>query len=187
MSAPGVLRLRVRSGRHAAIVGALIQTRVTPLAGHLQGLAPALAPLPAFGRKLCDASRRKRKSDFVDLWSVKKSEALAGFHYLSVFVLYPDIPDTFLTADERAAVHEIVIALATKLVARSGKKRLSRAEAERWIAASQQKYPASEDDPQTVDPAYMRRLKRRLQREDAIGRTPVNPIPSFLFALLAPK
>lgn len=181
-----------RVGGHvAAIVGALIDVRVGPHVGWLTGTP--LGDLPAFGRKVRGAVTRKRKAtDLLTLWMMPKSQAEAGFFYLSLFS-HPLVPESFLTAEESGAVREMVIALADALLAKRGQRRLSREAAEQRVAAwTASSLPPSRNeslavvDDRCVDDRWQRRLRRRLEREDVLRRTAVNAIPPRLLLLLAP-
>jgi hypothetical protein len=181
MSSKGAVGPLQVSAQDAAIIAAIIEARVAPHAARLD--ATPLASLPAFGRKLGAAAKRKRRSRaLIGVWNLQRLEALAGFYYLALFTL-PDA-DAFLTAKEISAVHEILLALATALAARRGKRRLTRREADRRVRAWQE--PAICEEDLQVDKRWKQRLQRRGEQEDLRGRTLVNPIPSVLLNLLAP-
>ena len=167
------------SRQYAATVGALIEARTSR--HDLKGTP--LAALPEFGRKLRAAANRKRTSgDPIALWTVERTEAPAGFRYLTLFT-HPLVPESFLTTDELTAVREVTLALATALLARKGAKRLDHAAVERWFQAWDE--PAT-SDLEPPDERWMRRLKRRTGEEDALRATPVRRVPMFLRRLLAP-
>lgn len=180
MSQLGVVGPLQIDRQHAMIVGALIEARTA--GRRLEGTPLAL--LPALGRKFRSASARKRASDAsLVLWAVQRGEALAGFHYLAWFAL-PEA-DGLLTSDEAPAVHEVRLALATVLLARKGAKKLDREAVERRLE-EWQKPPTSEQDPEAPDERWVRRLKRRIAADDALGATQVRSIPAFLLDLLTP-
>ena len=122
----GPLQLRLH---HTATVGALIKART---ADHDLTDTP-LAALPILSRKLSAAAKRNRRfPDPITLWAIERGEALAGFHYLSLFT-NPTVPKNFLTTEEADAVREVALALVTALLARRGAKKLDRAAVERWL------------------------------------------------------
>src|SRR6266508_1304348 len=101
------------------------------------------------------------------LWTVERDEALAGFHYLALFS-HPLVPHTFLAIDEERAVRDVALTLAMRLLARKGARRLDRAAVERQLQTWRQP-PTSEEDPDhPPDHRWMRRLKRRVAKEDAL-------------------
>lgn len=182
MSRQGVVGpLRVNR-RHAAIVGALIEARTA--ASSLQGTA--LEPLLGLGRKLCAAARRSRTSSvWIAIWAVERGEALAGSHYLGLFS-HPDVPETFLTADEAHAVGEVALTLAAAVLARKGAKKLDRAAVERQLQAWREQATFDHDPDHPPDDRWRRRLQQRVNQDDVLRGTPVRPIPAFLLGLLAP-
>jgi hypothetical protein len=166
------------------MVAALIEARITPYAERLKGTR--LAALPMFARRLSAAAMRKRRpGGSITVWTMSKVEALAGFHYLTLFS-HPDVPESFLSAAEVEAVREIALSLTQALLARPGKNKLTREAAERWIKASQRTRDLEEQDPVTVDPRFVRRLKRRVEREDERARSAITSIPPAVLRLLSP-
>jgi hypothetical protein len=167
---------------HAAVVGALIEARVS--VPDVQDTP--LEPLPGLGRKLRAAARRRRTAGLdLDIWNVERTEALAGFHYLVSFSL-PNVPESFLTADERLAVREVALAIAQVLLARRGPRRLDRTEIERQLRAFAAPPSLEEDAAHPPDERWSRRLRIRLAKDDALRATLVHPLPTRLFRLLAP-
>jgi hypothetical protein len=137
--------------------------------------------LPSLGRKLCEAAKRNRGlASPITLWTVERNEALAGFHYLSLFT-HPAVPENLLTPGEAGAVREVALALATALLAHKGPKKLDREEVEEKIQ------PGWLDTfAEPPDERWIRRLKQRAAREDALRATPVRSMPRFLLRLLTP-
>ena len=170
----GPLELSLES---AATVGSLIAART---AGSDLTDTP-LSVLPIIGRKLCAAAKRSRGlASPITLWTVKRSEALSGFRYLSLFA-HPAVPENLLTTDEMRAVREVAQALATALGARKGPKKLDREEVEERIQ------PGWLDRfAEPPDERWIGRLKQRAAREDALRATPVRSMPPILLRLITP-
>ena len=140
-----------------------------------------LFALPSLGRKLCAAAKREwAVSDPITLWAIKRSEALAGFHYLSLFT-HPSVPKNFLTTDEAHAVFEVALALATELITRKGRKKLDRSEVDERIQPDW-----LENFAEPPDERWILGLKRRAAKEDALRETSVRPLPVSLRRLLPP-
>jgi hypothetical protein len=181
MSRAGVLGPLRMSQRDAEIVGSLIATRTE---GFGLDKTP-LAALPSFGVKLCAASKRRRRSgSTINLWTVERAEALAGFHYL-VFFSHPEAPSDFLTPDESESIGEVCLTLARLLLAKRGPKGLDPAAVESRVLAWDQPLAAEEQGP--VDRRFTQRLKGRKNRRDILNRTPLRPLPRFVLALMSPR
>jgi hypothetical protein len=143
------------------------------------------AALPAFGRKLGKAVRRRRRSATkIVIWTVDRDEAEAGFRYLFLFS-HEDVPSHYLTFGEMDAVHNVALAIASSLIARRGAEQLDAEEIERRIRAWERPETSKVD---VLDLSWVRRLKQRSAGERAFWqkaqayRRP--PIPPPILALL---
>jgi hypothetical protein len=159
------------SRKSAAVVGTLLKFQLA--SDNLEDTPLAL--LPSFAQKLRDGAVRKRASE--NLWTLTRAEALAGFHYLALY-RRQDVPANTLTPLAMHAVREVVLALMDALVARRGPERLGRAAVERRLS------PSDDDRDLFLDLRWLDRLKLRVEREKALGSTPLSPIPKRLYALL---
>ena len=180
---------RIRTSWHrGSAVGRQILIRVDRRAGRRAryrwdrgGQSPGpLSLLPVFATKVLAAAARKRATDRPDgtiTVRLARLEGLAGFHYLVLYEWH-GAADDWLTTDERHAVFETVRALASALVARRGAKRLVR-------RAVEDRLEGWNPTTSLQDARWIRRLKRRVAREDRLAATPLRPIPARLRALLS--
>ena len=165
------------SRESAATVGALIVART---AGSDLTDTP-LAALPTLGRRLSASAKRNRGLPSpITLWTVERSEALAGFRYLSLFT-HPAVPGNLLTPDDACAVGDVALALARALLARKGPKKLDREEVDERIQPDW-----LENFAEPPDERWILGLKRRAAKEDALRKTSVRPLPVSLRRLLPP-
>jgi len=147
-----------------------------------------LAALPAFGRKLGKAVRRRRTNvTEIVMWTVDRNEAEAGYRYLMLFS-HEEVPSHFLTLAEMDAVHNVALDILSSLLARTGPKKLDADQIQRRIRAWD--VPET-SDVDVLDPKWIHRLKQRVARENAFwqqahgARRP--PIPPSVLALMAPR
>ena len=165
---------------HAELVGALVETRTAPY----DLKSTPLSALPQFGRKLSAAARRKRKpGQPFAIWTMRKVEAWAGFHYLALFEL--PAAAGFLTLEEGSAVHQVRLAVAIAIGTKPGPRQLDRdAVLDRLETGTRS--AKSGDDLDPLDERWVRRLARRQKAQDALGRKLVAPLPLGLLRILAP-
>ncbi len=164
-------------------VGQLIMTRATrlPLAH------TPLRDLPSAGRKLLRAARARPSSTrTIKLWNLTKSELECLFHYL-VLYFHPDNDNAGLL-DKRQTKYarSVALAAAKVVLAKPGKSRLPRADAEYVIATHEEviekTLPAHVLPP---DPAQVRKLKKRIDFERKLAGTRLAKIPWKLQILIA--
>lgn len=178
MSRKGDLPPLVVDRTAATTVGALIGDRAVRI--DLTGTA--LAPVPAFGRKLAKAARRRRQdnSSLIGVWRVPKAEGLAAFHYLALFLL--PAADGFLTAEQTEAVGELLLVLGDALTDKPGTDRLDRA-----AAVDRVEGRLVPDSPNGgLDDRWVRRLKARARAQEALAAIAVRGIPQKLLTILRP-
>lgn len=170
--------LRLNPG-DAAIAAAVIEERTE---GVDLEHTPFVA-LPAFGRKLGKAVRRRRKNATeIVMWTVDRNEAEAGYAYLMLFS-HEDVPPDFLPLKEMDAVHNVALDILSLLWGRKGAKELSADEMDARIR--------DRNDTGASDERWIRRLKLRYDKETAFWKSANDyrraPIPPSVRAVLAPR
>lgn len=137
-----------------------------------------LEALPAFGRKLERALKRRRRTAKLKLWTVTMQEAEAAFQYLFAFS-HADAPQV-LPNEAMDAVHNVALDIPV------GEKRGARSLGLDEMKSRIKAWKRSTDITEAA--RWIRRLKRRVAEEEAYwskaASTPRRPLSPLLLKIL---
>lgn len=159
MSRKGIVGPLRLNPQNASIAAAVIAERTD---GVDRERTP-FASLPAFGRKLSNAVRRRRKNAAqIVLWTVERSEAEAGYRYLMAFS-HEDAPDILAS----------MLSLISPVPSLPGRTALAAACLSRWAQGRRRaaldtghpkQVPLTEKRPKRISNARRKRERRQRSR-----------------------